>query len=41
MYIKIFITAVHLITLTSEGEHYLPPQNVPLWHKEYLELIIF
>lgn len=27
--------------LSLEGEHNMPPQNVPLWHKDYFQLVIF
>ena len=27
--------------MAGEGEQNLPPQNMHLWHKDYLELVIF
>ena len=27
-------------SLALEGEHHLPPQNMPFWHKDYFRLII-
>lgn len=38
--IKIIRNAL-LITLVEGGKQNLPPQNMHLWHKDYLELLIF
>ena len=32
---------VFVSAYSSEGEHNMPPQNMPLWHKDFFELIIF
>ena len=36
------IEVIRIVTCyTSKGEKNLPPQNMPLWHKDYLEQMIF
>lgn len=32
---------LHTITLSPVKEHSMPPQNMPLWNTDYLELVIF
>lgn len=43
--LKVFVIICLTITMHSmhayEGEQNVPPQNMPVWNKDYLELVIF